>query len=49
MKPIDIVTLNKAGNVFLQVGGFPAPVGALYLNILNNTVIALKIEELLSG
>ncbi len=45
MKQKDIVTLNNAGKVFLRGGRFPAPVGALYMNILNNTVIVLEIEE----
>ncbi|MCH7764795.1 MAG: hypothetical protein IIB95_13855 [Candidatus Marinimicrobia bacterium] len=45
MNPKDTVTLNNAGKVFLRGGRFPAPVGALYMNILNNTVIVLEIEK----
>lgn len=45
MKPGDIVTLKNAGKLFLWVGGFPAPVGALYINILDNTALVLEIEE----
>lgn len=45
MKTKDIVTLNKTGKTFLRGGGFPAPVGALYMNLLNNTLIVLEIEK----
>ena len=45
MKPKDIVTLNNAGKVFLRGGRFPAPVGALYVNILNNTAKVIDKEE----
>ncbi len=45
MKPKDIVTINSTGRTFLQGGGFPAPVGALYMNILNNTAIVLEVVE----
>ena len=45
MKPKDTVTLNNTGKVFLRGGRFPAPVGALYMNILNNTATVLDKEE----
>lgn len=45
MKTKDIVTLNRTGKAFLRGGGFPASVGALYMNLLNNTVIVLDIEK----
>ena len=45
MNPKDTVTLNNAGKAFIKGGGFPAPVGALYVNILHNTAIVQEIEE----
>ena len=45
MKPKDTVTLNNTGKTFLRSGGFLAPVGALYVNILNNAAIVREIEE----
>ncbi|MFQ6678276.1 MAG: hypothetical protein ACE5D0_08140 [Fidelibacterota bacterium] len=45
MKPKDRVTLNKIGREFIRGGGFPSPVGALYVNILNNTAMVLETEK----
>ena len=45
MKPKDIVTFNYAGKEFIRGSGFPAPVGALYVNILNNTAKVIDKEE----
>jgi len=45
MNQKDIVTLNIAGVAFLHCAKFPAPVGALYLNIHHHSAIVLEIEE----